>query len=302
MYFVLYLLIALVAFCIALVAYMFVLSRHEKAQLAKRAAAVLNPHLQTIDTRVQVPKRTIAGFSNIVHSIRLRLGFTASAKLRVRLGTAGFYDSQALDLYIGARVLMPIVLVALVSFFSAAFSVIAGAAGAGYLIPDFVLEQLVRRRRNRIRQGLPDTVDLLVICMDAGLAVDQAVQRTAEVLHVAYPDLCAELVHLGHLQQMGQNRVDAWKQLVVRTKSQDIEQVANMLNQAETFGTSISDSLHVLADALRIQRKQRAETRAAKSGIILLLPLVCFIFPVIFVVLLGPAMISIVNGFRSFGH
>jgi tight adherence protein C len=287
MYFVLYLLIALVAFCIALV-----LSRHEKAQLAKRAAAVLNPHLQTIDTRVQVPKRTIAGFSNIVHSIRLRLGFTASAKLRVRLGTAGFYDSQALDLYIGARVLMPIVLVALVSFFSAAFSV----------IPDFVLEQLVRRRRNRIRQGLPDTVDLLVICMDAGLAVDQAVQRTAEVLHVAYPDLCAELVHLGHLQQMGQNRVDAWKQLVVRTKSQDIEQVANMLNQAETFGTSISDSLHVLADALRIQRKQRAETRAAKSGIILLLPLVCFIFPVIFVVLLGPAMISIVNGFRSFGH
>jgi tight adherence protein C len=232
----------------------------------------------------------------------VRLGVAASNKLQHRLSAAGYYHPSALDIYVGIRALLPVVTVALVSFFSVSFVAIAGVAGAGYLLPDFVLERLIKRRRNVIRQSLPDTVDLLVICMDAGLGVDQAVQRTAEVLYIAYPDLCAELIHLGRLQRMGQTRVQAWKQLVVRTKSPDIEQIANMLSQADTFGTPISDALRVLADSLRTQRRQRGEERAARSGIVLLVPLVFFIFPVIFVVLLGPAAISIVRGFGTFGQ
>jgi tight adherence protein C len=98
---------------------------------------------------------------------------------------------------------------------------------------------------------------------------------------------------------MGQTRTQAWKTLVARTKSPDIEQVSNMLNQAETFGTPISESMRALADSLRMQRKQHAEEYAARSGIILLVPLVLFIFPVIFVVLLGPSVISIIRGFSS---
>jgi tight adherence protein C len=101
---------------------------------------------------------------------------------------------------------------------------------------------------------------------------------------------------------MGQTRVQAWKQLVTRTKSTDIEQVANMLGQTDAFGTPVSDALRVLADFLRTQRRQRGEERAARSGIVLLIPLVLFIFPVIFVVLLGPAAISIVRGFSTFGQ
>jgi tight adherence protein C len=101
---------------------------------------------------------------------------------------------------------------------------------------------------------------------------------------------------------MGQTRVQAWKQLVTRTKSTDIEQVANMLSQADAFGTPVSDALRALTDSLRTQRRQRGEERAARSGIVLLVPLVFFIFPVIFVVLLGPAAISIVRGFGTFGQ
>ena len=103
------------------------------------------------------------------------------------LSAAGFYDAYALDMYVGIRVLLPVAAVALVSFFTTGFAIILGVASAGCLIPDFVLERLVKKRRNKIRRSLPDTVDLLVICMDAGLGVDQAVQRTAGVLDIAYP-------------------------------------------------------------------------------------------------------------------
>ncbi len=299
---VLYFLISLGSFSAAMAAFLFFFLRHEKAQVEKRNAGVLNPHLRVLEERNGTPSRALVNFSNIVHTIRVRLGVAASNKLQHRLSAAGYYHPSALDIYVGIRALLPVVTVALVSFFSVSFVAIAGVAGAGYLLPDFVLERLIKKRRSVIRQSLPDTVDLLVICMDAGLGVDQAVQRTAEVLYIAYPDLCAELIHLGRLQRMGQTRVQAWKQLVVRTKSPDIEQIANMLSQADTFGTPISDALRVLADSLRTQRRQRGEERAARSGIVLLVPLVFFIFPVIFVVLLGPAAISIVRGFGTFGQ
>jgi tight adherence protein C len=299
---ILYFLISVASFSAAMAAFVFFLMRHEKAQLAKRSAAVVNPHLRALEERAGSSVRALVGFSYIVHSIRLRLGIADSNRIRVRLSAAGFYDAHALDMYVGIRVLLPVAAVALVSFFTTGFAIILGVASAGYLIPDFVLERLVKKRRNKIRRSLPDTVDLLVICMDAGLGVDQAVQRTAGVLDIAYPDLCNELLHLGRLRSLGDTRVQAWKKLVARTKSEDIEQIANMLFQAEKFGTPISESMHVLADSLRMQRKQRAEERAARSSITLLIPLVCFIFPVIFVVLLGPAVIAIIRGFSAFGQ
>ena len=298
----LYFLISLGSFSAAMAAFLFFVLRHENAQIEKRSAAVLNPHLRALEERAGTSSRALVNFSNIVHAIRARLGVAESNKLQYRLTAAGYYHTSALDIYVGIRVLLPVVAVALVSFFSVSFVVIAGVAGAAYLIPDFVLDKVIKKRRAIIRQSLPDTVDLLVICMDAGLGVDQAVQRTADVLNVAHPDLCAELLYLGRLQRMGQTRVQAWKQLVTRTKSTDIEQVANMLGQADAFGTPVSDALRVLADFLRTQRRQRGEERAARSGIVLLIPLVLFIFPVIFVVLLGPAAISIVRGFSTFGQ
>ena len=207
---VLYFLICLGSFSAAMAAFLFFVLRHDKAQIEKRSAAVLNPHLRALEERTGTPSRALLNFSNIVHAIRERLGVAESNKLQYRLTAAGYYHPSALDIYVGIRVLLPVVVVALVSFFTVSFVAIAGVAGAAYLIPDFVLDRLITKRRTIIRQSLPGTVDLLVICMDAGLGVDQAVQRTADVLYVAYPDLCDELLYLGRLQRMGRRRVRAF--------------------------------------------------------------------------------------------
>lgn len=297
---VLYFLVSAAAFLAVLGVFLFFLLRYEKEQLEKRSAAILNPHLRALEERQNSSSKVLVSFSDIVRSIRVRLRVSDSRVLRERLSAAGYYDPRSIDIYMGMRVLVPILFIAAVSFISISWAVLLGAAVGGYLVPDFLLERLIKHRRERIRRSLPDSVDLLVICMDAGLGIDQAVQRTAEVLYIAFPDLCEELTHLGQLQRMGSTRQQAWRILVDRTKSPDLGQVASMLYQAEQFGAPISDSMRVLADSLRTLRKQKAEEYAAKSGILLLLPLVLFIFPVIFVVLLGPAAISIIRGFSSF--
>jgi tight adherence protein C len=297
---ILYFLISFGAFLAVLGVFLFFLLRHEKEQMEKRSNAILNPHMRVLEERENSSEKVLVSFSDIVRTIRVRLGVADSNALRDRLSAAGFYDARTMDIYLGLRVLTPIVFLGAASFLTTGWAVLVGAAAAGYLIPDFMLEKLMKRRRETIRGSLPDTVDLLVICMDAGLGIDQAVQRTAEVLYIAFPALCEELAHLGQLQRMGSTRQQAWRKLVERTKSPDLEQIASMLYQAEQFGTPISDAMRVLADSLRTGRKQRAEEHAAKSGIFLLLPLVVFIFPVIFVVLLGPAAISIIRGFSSF--
>jgi tight adherence protein C len=274
--------------------------------MEKRSAEVVNPHLKALDVRKRSPSRLLARFASTVHLVRGRVGKKKkkpeSTKLQRRLFRAGLYEASNADTYVGLRILLPILMVTCGSFFTTSFAVLVGLAAAGFLLPDFILERKGKKRINAIRIGLPDTVDLLVICMDAGLGMDQAVQRTAEVLYIAYPDLCTELVFLGRLQAMGMETTKAWKQLMDRTKSPDIEQIANMLTQSETFGTPISDAMRVLADSLRIKRKQRAEEHAARSGVILLMPLVVFIFPVIFIILLGPAALSIMHGFAPMLH
>src|ERR1035437_496574 len=130
---VLYFLISLGSFSAAMAAFLFFFLRHEKAQVEKRNAGVLNPHLRVLEERNGTPSRALVNFSNIVHTIRVRLGVAASNKLQHRLSAAGYYPPSALDIYVGIRALLPVVTVALVSFFSVSFVAIAGVAGAGYL-------------------------------------------------------------------------------------------------------------------------------------------------------------------------
>jgi tight adherence protein C len=297
-----YTLLAAACFSACIGAILFFLSLHEKSEMEKRSAVILNPHLRALDVRKH-STRVVNRFSTLVHTMRGRMGNKeGDSKLKRRLYAAGLYDPKSEDVYFGIRVLLPLVLVGFAAIFTRNLVPLAVLAAAGFLLPDFALERRGKTRRRLIRLALPDTVDLLVICMDAGLGIDQAVQRTASVLYIAYPELCGELVHLGRLQTLGIETSKAWTQIVKRTKSPDIEQIAGMLHQTETFGTPISDAMHVLADTLRIKRKQRAEEKAARSGVILLLPLVVFIFPVIFIVLLGPAALNIMHGFHPLFH
>jgi tight adherence protein C len=146
---------------------------------------------------------------------------------------------------------------------------------------------------------LPDCLDLLVVCVEAGLALDQALMRVSEELRITHPDICEELDIVNAEVRMGRTRIEALHELGERTGVDDIKSLVAMLIQTDRFGTSIGQSLRVHSDDLRIKRRQRAEEMAAKATVKMVPALVFFIFPALFVVILGPAVISLVRHFSA---
>jgi tight adherence protein C len=162
---------------------------------------------------------------------------------------------------------------------------------------------LISNRQAKVRKGLPDVLDMLVICVEAGLSLDQATARTAEELHHAQPVLSDELGVVALEQRAGSARADAWKHLADRTGVDVVRNLVSMLVQSEQFGTSVAKTLRVHSDTLRTKRVQEIEEKAAKLSVKLLFPLVFFIFPSLFVVVLGPAVIRMADSFKQmFGH
>jgi tight adherence protein C len=180
------------------------------------------------------------------------------------------------------------------------FFVYLTAIGLGYLLPDFWLGNRISARQARIRLGLPDVLDLLVICIEAGLSLDQAVARTAEELNLAQPAICDELAIVVLEQRAGCPRSDAWKHFAERTNVDSVRNLVSVLVQSEKFGTSIAKTLRVHSDTLRTQRRQKVEEQAAKTTVKLVFPLVLFIFPSLFLVTLGPAAITIMESFDKY--
>lgn len=238
-----------------------------------------------------------------LHDIRMRFGTSETATLRDRITQAGYRGSFAADSYIAARVLGPIAgLVAGTAIASnRGFWMIAFAAVA-YLAPDILLQHLVRKRREKIRLSLPDVVDLLVICVEAGLGLDQALLRVAQELDVAHPDITSELLQINREQRAGKPRVEAWQDMEKRVELQELHSFVNMLTQTERFGTPIAKALSNFSEGLRLKRRQTAEEMAAKTTVKIIFPLVLFIFPSLFIVLLGPAALTISRGIGTLGH
>ena len=177
--------------------------------------------------------------------------------------------------------------------------VYALAAGLGYLAPDLWLSNRVAARQMRLRLGLPEALDLLVICVEAGLSIDRATMRAAEELQISQADIADELNLVYLEQRAGRPRSEAWTHAAERTGVDTIRSLASILIQADKFGTSIGRTLRGHADTLRTQRRQDAEEKAAKTTVKLVFPLVIFIFPSLFVVTLGPAMIIMLDGFSK---
>jgi tight adherence protein C len=220
-----------------------------------------------------------------------------------RMTRAGFRNDSAVKVFYGFKVLMPIVFCA-VAFFTplhklSPFFVYATCLAIGFLTPDFWLGKRISARQRRIRRGLPDVLDLLIICVEAGLSLDQATSRTAEELHAALPDLCDEMSVVVLEQRAGRPRADAWKNLAERTDEESVRNLVSMLVQAEQLGTSVAKTLRVHSDMLRVQRVQQVEEQAAKTSVKLVFPLVFFIFPALFLVTLGPAAITMVEAFHN---
>ncbi len=163
----------------------------------------------------------------------------------------------------------------------------------GALLPDSWLRWRIKKRKDRIHRALPDAVDLLVVCVEAGIGLDQALMRIGEENRETYPDLSDELGRLNIEVNAGQTRVQAMRNLAQRTGVADLKALVAVLIQTERFGTSVAQALRVFSDTLRTKRRQYAEEQAAKMAVKMIPPLVLFVFPSIFVVVVGPAVIRI---------
>jgi tight adherence protein C len=175
-----------------------------------------------------------------------------------------------------------------------------GAAGAGLVFPSMVLDRLVERRVRKLRNGFPDALDLMVVCVEAGLGMTQTIQRIAEELFVSHPELARELALVNAEMRAGVDSVSALKNLADRTGLDDIRGLVSLLVQTLRFGTSIADSLRVYSEEFRDRRMQRAEELAAKLGTKLIFPLIVFLFPAFFVVAIGPSVMALMTVFSKF--
>ena len=235
----------------------------------------------------------------VARAFRARLGLSEDEKLRQRFVSAGMRGTNnKMDVYFVARFVGPLVGILGGSFINhnTFFWCLCLAAG-GYLLPDIWLTQAVRRRKKHIQKGIPDAIDLLVICVEAGLGLDQAMLRVGQELAVSYPELNEEFNQISLEQRAGKPRLEAWQGLADRTKLQEFIALVAMLQQTDRFGTPIVRALSRYAEEIRTARRQRAEEAAAKTKIKILFPLVFFIFPCIFIVLLGPAVLSLKTAF-----
>ena len=224
--------------------------------------------------------------------------------LKVRLANAGFSSPASPQIYLALKLASLLVGLFMGGGFAAfkygmtmngLTSLIVGCA-FGLFIPSLALTLKIKARQERIFLGLPDTLDLLVVCVEAGLGLDAGMRRVAEELEDTHPDVCQEF-NLANMQlQMGRKRREVLHDLGVRTGVDDMRALVAILIKADKFGSSIAQALRVQSDSMRVKRSQMAEERAQQTAVKLIFPLVLFIFPGIFVVLVGPAALMMMNG------
>jgi tight adherence protein C len=218
--------------------------------------------------------------------------------LRLRLVQAGFRRDEALTMFFGIRVAFALALFTLFSTSIMArpnILIALGALGLGYILPGMVLARMAKRRAHQIRLALADMLDLLVVSVEAGLGLDQALQRVGQELAFAYPALSDELRLINLELRAGKPRSEALRNLADRTGVDDLSSLVTMLIQTDKFGTSVAQSLRVYSETLRTKRRQRAEEAAAKTGVKMVFPLVICIFPAIWVITIGPAAIKFIT-------
>jgi tight adherence protein C len=228
-----------------------------------------------------------------------------TSTLQQRLIASGYRKPEALLTFSGVRVGLALLVFAVLGtpiLLRPNFMLAIVGCAMGYVIPTMVLARVAKRRQHRIRLGLPDALDLLVVSVEAGLGLDQAIQRVSQELTFAHPDLCDELRLVNIELRAGKARPEALHNLAERTGVDDVSSLVSMLVQTDKFGTSVAQSLRVHSDTLRTKRRQRAEEAAAKIGAKMVFPLVICIFPAIWVVTIGPAAIKFIQVLVPLAH
>ncbi len=284
-----------------------VLSRRNMTRAEERLERIGRPKsLVDIELAQQKSQERFTGLKETMSSLGNVLEPQSDLEknsLRIKLANAGFRSETAPSIYQGLRVvsLLAFVTPALVIFglkygmtFKAAQWVF-GCGGVGFYLPSIVLWYLRTKRQQEIFLTLPDALDLMVVCVESGLGLDAAMRRVTDEMK-GHAKTISEEFALANLQlQMGRPRREVLHDLGVRTGVDDVRSLAAILIQADRFGSSIAQALRVQSDSMRTRRRQLAEEKAAKTAVQLIFPLVLFIFPGIFVVLVGPAAINIAN-------
>ena len=222
---------------------------------------------------------------------------TKVSRLQRRMELAGWTDPEAAGYYALAEMVSPIVcgLLPLAVMGTEGWLLAIICVVLGYLIPDVVLTRATRKHQKAIQNGLPDAIDLIVVCVEAGSSLDQAIMRASEELEIALPALARELRTVTNEIRAGKPRMDAFQGLAKRTQVEDVRALVTMLTQTDRFGTSIALALRTHASTSRTKRRQRAEERAAKVGVKLVFPLALCLVPALYVVCLGPVVIRILR-------
>jgi tight adherence protein C len=222
-------------------------------------------------------------------------------KLQRQLMQAGYRSPSAPGVYRVTQLILMLALPTLLLLFwtftaqplNEALLPLLGAFGIGFLLPRFILNRLISGRKLRITWGLADALDLMVITMEAGLGLNAAMLKVCDELKTVHPDICKEF-ELANLEiRVGRERSEALRNLADRTGVEDLNSLVGMLIQADRFGTSIARAVRVYSDSLRTKRRQRAEQAAQKAAFKLLLPLGALLFPTMFIIILGPALLNI---------
>jgi len=263
--------------------------------LGARLRALGGQQQQPVENKPAIKERIEQALDPLSKALPLSpADISATRKLLIQ---AGFRDAVYVNYYFGARLLMCLMGLALVALFTGVGNppLLLGVGAFGFFLPRFILKRMIKNRQDRIRVGLPDALDLTVICVEAGLALDQALMRVGQDLHHAHPDLSDEF-HLVNLEmRAGKPRAEALRNLVERTGVDDIRSLVGTLIQTDRFGTSVAQALRVHSDSLRTERRQRAEEQAAKTTIKMVPPLVLFVLPSIIFVTIGPAVIELIR-------
>ena len=261
-------------------------------------------------TSTRVDRRTVKGTEKLqerilelARGLRSRIGLAENPALKLRMLHAGIRGRSAMDIFLTLQMVNPLIGAFLGSFIpnNTIFWVLA-LATVGYMSPDFWLTRKTKQRRDAIRRGIPDALDMLVICVDAGLGLDQALQRVGVQLEHSHAEINEEFTQINLEQRAGKPRLEAWQSVADRTQIEEFKSFVNMLTQTDRFGTPILKALTQFSEEIRMKRTQRAEEAAAKTKVKIIFPLVLFIFPAIFIVLLAPALMSIASGLKVMGN
>ena len=274
----------------------------EQSDEARRMFTVVKS--ARVDSRKVRGMEQISGkIMDVVSALKAKLGVSGSAAQVTTFSASGMKGRRVTDVYRGLRVLLLVAGVAVAMMLPRhRLLFLLLLISTVYILPRLWWHRKRKERRERIRRSLPNVMDLLVISVEAGLGMEQALLRIGQDLAISHPEMADELERVALERQAGSSRSEAWKSLSERLALQELTEFTNLLAEADRFGTPIARALNDFSQRLRTRRRQRAEEAAAKLKVKIIFPLVLCIFPCTFVILLGPALLNLGRSFSNVMH